>query len=62
MKTIRIIGIFAIAAAAGCVSSVEQRAAAPDSSGQAAHEIISAMHAAIPASPATSNGGVFEYN
>jgi hypothetical protein len=48
-------------AAAACVSSVERPAAvASDTAAQAVHESIAALHAAIPASLASTE--VFEYS
>jgi len=60
MSTTRVIAVLSIVAAAACVSSVERPAAvAADVQAQAVHESIVALHAAIPASPASAE--VFEY-
>jgi hypothetical protein len=61
MKTIRVIAVLSIVAAAACVSSVERPAAvAADSAAMDAHESIAALHAAIP--PSQASGDVFEYS
>ena len=59
-KSIRVIAVLSVIAAAACASSVETSGTqASDTLGQAAHDQIAAMHAAIPAG---RNGDVFEYS
>jgi outer membrane murein-binding lipoprotein Lpp len=57
---VRIAGLVAVFAAAGCVSNAEEVAQTSSSVATEASSLYQEMHAAIPAS--RTQGNVFEYN